>query len=136
MQDIDEGIIDYLKKLWQSLTGKFKPSTPSPVDGEDKLHPKDNYHGVDDIKSSDPDLKKKLAKVFVRGLRLHKEAQKFGVHDEELFQILTNVWNGKITLSDFFKLKINGELDRIYARVRERVRYKRKKAGIWHEQKK
>jgi hypothetical protein len=53
-----------------------------------------------------------------------------------LAQILLNVWKGDVGKADFLKLKQNGTIDRIYSRVRERIRYQKKKQGLYYEEKK
>ena len=139
-ESIDEGVMDFLKRLWQSVKGPTKTQDSSiqlnkrDVDKIDSTKD-DGFSGVDDIiDPADPQLKAKLARIFVRGLRLHKEAEQLGVYDEELLKILAGVWRGKITVSQFLDLKENGIIDRIYARVRERIRYRRRKEGMWYEE--
>lgn len=141
MKELDEGFLDFLKRLWHSIVSR--PSSYADDDTEsnqdiNKIGSNDmtsGYSGVENLKSDDPALKQKLARIFIRGLRLHQDAEKFGVKDDELMKILAGVWKGRITLDQFFEMKQTGAIDRIYSRVRERVRYQRRKQGVWHENK-
>lgn len=130
MQDLNEGILDFLKKIWNSIIGN-KPTEEQ----EREILNSPSYIPTEEIKANDPQLKKKLAKVFVRGLRLHQEAMKYKIVDDELLSILKSVWNNKMTIDDFLKLKQNGTIDKVYARTREKIRYRRKKTGTWNENK-
>jgi hypothetical protein len=121
MQVLDEGFLDFLKRIWYSL---FKKKDEFQSNNSDSIEP------------NDPRLNEKLAKLFVRGLRLHQTALNFKIPDQELAQILLNVWKGDVGKADFLKLKQNGTIDRIYSRVRERIRYQKKKQGLYYEEKK
>ena len=124
MKELDEGFIDFLKRLWRSIVSKKEEK-------EDFV----SYGGHDDLHANDPLLKQKLAKIFAKGIMLHKEAENLGVRDNDLMEILVGVWKNRITLDKFYELKQNGIIDRIYARVRERIRYQKRKRGVWHENK-
>ena len=142
MEELDEGVLDFLKRLWHGVAGKQKPAIDDDEIEQDDLRKiqkggkgitPDGYGGIEDVGYNDPQLKQKLARIFVRGLRLHSEAQKLGVYDEELLKFLVGVWRGKITLSQFLDLKQSGTIDRIYSRVRARVRYRRERKGMYYE---
>jgi hypothetical protein len=133
---VQEGVLDYLKNLWKSIAGK--PEATQQIDKISSVNPEDDdgYSGVEDIQIGDPKLRSKVAHLYIRGLRLYKEAELFQVADKELEAILVGVWSGKIPLSRFLSIIKDGTLERIYARIRERIRYQKHKRGMWYESKK
>lgn len=130
---MNEGVLDYLKGLWNSVTGNSNSAVIGKIDNAQEED--DGYAGVEDIVIQDPIIRKKVAHLFIRGLRLYREAELFHVADRELEAILTGVWSGKIPLSKFVGIARDGTLERIYSRVRERIRYQKRKKGVWYESK-